>query len=203
MNRNASARAEWWACPISVAIGKSAIAHSVNTDFTGENVRTYPPTAAGADRDHRTAPTAAPAHCPGHRPPPAGTIRPLSRRGSARSLAGTVACAGSPRVGLWSVHRSRSAAWNGRCSFDGRYGATSARIGPLAPGPRGRRPLLYGRARRREPVTSRSEPRQAATPKPTPTNSAAATHSRSTARRSRSTRRPTCLCCGSCATCSV
>ena len=40
---------------MSAATGGSASAHSVDTDFTGENVRSYPPTAAGGGRDQRAS----------------------------------------------------------------------------------------------------------------------------------------------------
>jgi len=39
--------AAWWACSICAAIGGSATAHNVDTDFTGESVRSKPATVCG------------------------------------------------------------------------------------------------------------------------------------------------------------
>lgn len=39
MNAKASRTAAWWASSIRAAVAGSAIAHSVETDLTGENVR--------------------------------------------------------------------------------------------------------------------------------------------------------------------
>jgi hypothetical protein len=39
MNANASLIAAWWARSITAATAGSATAHNVETDFTGENVR--------------------------------------------------------------------------------------------------------------------------------------------------------------------
>jgi hypothetical protein len=39
MNASASFTAAWWARSIAAATARSATAHKVETDFTGENVR--------------------------------------------------------------------------------------------------------------------------------------------------------------------
>jgi hypothetical protein len=44
MNVNASLTAAWWARSITAATAGSATAHKVETDFTGENVKSYPAT---------------------------------------------------------------------------------------------------------------------------------------------------------------
>src|SRR5215216_6985731 len=44
MNAKASLTAAWWACSIAAATAGSATAHKVDTDFTGENVKSYPAT---------------------------------------------------------------------------------------------------------------------------------------------------------------
>ena len=53
LSRNASASltAVWWARSIAAAVGRSAIAHSVLTLLTGENVRSYPATALVRGRE--------------------------------------------------------------------------------------------------------------------------------------------------------
>jgi hypothetical protein len=45
MNAKASVTAARWARSITAATAGSATAHNVDTDFTGENVRSYPATA--------------------------------------------------------------------------------------------------------------------------------------------------------------
>ena len=51
MNASASATASLWASSTCAATCGGAIAHRVLTDFTGENVRSYPPTAVVLGRD--------------------------------------------------------------------------------------------------------------------------------------------------------
>ncbi len=51
MNASASATASLWASSTCAATCGGAIAHRVLTDFTGENVRSYPPTAVVRGRD--------------------------------------------------------------------------------------------------------------------------------------------------------
>ena len=51
MNANASVTASWWASSTCAATCGGAIAHRVLTDFTGENVRSNPPTALVRGRD--------------------------------------------------------------------------------------------------------------------------------------------------------
>jgi hypothetical protein len=46
MNRSASRTAAWWACSITAATVGGATAHGVDTDFTGEKVRSKPATVS-------------------------------------------------------------------------------------------------------------------------------------------------------------
>jgi hypothetical protein len=51
MNANASFKSAWWARSITTATAGSATAHRVETDFTGENVKSKPATVCVRGRE--------------------------------------------------------------------------------------------------------------------------------------------------------
>jgi hypothetical protein len=97
MNANASFTSAWWARSITTATAGSATAHRVETDFTGENVKSKPATVCVRGRESSRFAPPVPEHrsARGHAPqgrtcgPPRSAPGPgLWRQGNAGGHAG-------------------------------------------------------------------------------------------------------------------
>ncbi len=94
-----------WAAAISRATSGGAIAHSADTDFTGEKVRSYPATAVCSGREEAARKPENSAASTGSRPwRSTNASRATSVRIRARSSAGIGWFQASPREVLWSLN---------------------------------------------------------------------------------------------------
>ena len=103
MNRNASVTAAQCALSISATVSRSAIAHSDDTDFTGENVRSYPATGVAGGLDMRVMNPASSRAFGARCSIAVNHSTPSSVRNLARTSSGSFA------VGLWPCSRFQPA----------------------------------------------------------------------------------------------
>src|SRR5215211_67385 len=104
---------------MAAATAGSATAHSVDTDFTGENVRSYPATVCARGRELFAIWVANSAASIGARPCSATkNSRATCVRIRARSTAATEASTGSPIAAFSAAIRLATSTRNGVASYD-------------------------------------------------------------------------------------
>jgi hypothetical protein len=140
MKLSASPTAAWCARSMTAATAGSATAHSVETDFTGENVKSYPATVCARGRELFAICAANSAASIGARPCSAAkNSRPTWVRIRALSAAATEASTGSPIKALSAAIRWATSTRNGVASSMILNGApnrmTSAKSCPVRSGP--------------------------------------------------------------------